>query len=112
MTIRYLKELIKDLPDDMRIYADDGSNGTFSDNSEFLTLIYTGERKDMCVLQKRGDFDVHDELQSMLEYALENDIPEQDFWVTFTEAGYKYTNFNDQEECEWAKEQLENYGLI
>lgn len=30
MTIRKLKELIKDLPDDMRICADDGSSGMAS----------------------------------------------------------------------------------
>lgn len=113
MTIRYLKELIKNLPDDMRICADDGSKGMFSDNSEFVTLIYTKENENkICVLQTKHDFDLQEELQSMLEFASENDINECDFWTTFCETGYKYTDFEDEERREWAKEQLENYGLI
>ena len=113
MTIGYLKELIKNLPDDMRICADDGSKGMFSDNSEFVTLIYTKENKNnICVLQTKNDFDVDYEVEAMLDFASENNIEESDFWITFTEAGYKYTDFDDEERQEWAKEQLENYGLI
>ena len=111
MTIKYLKELIKNLPDDMRVCADDGDHGMFEGNSEFLTLVYTPKR-DKCVLQTKNDFDLENELEAMLEFASENDIDEQDFWTTFSETGYKYTDFEDEEEQNWAKEQLENYGLI
>ena len=37
MTIRKLKEMIADLPDDMRVYADDSSYDMFGDDaSEFV----------------------------------------------------------------------------
>ena len=114
MTIGYLKELIKNLPDDMRICADDGSKGMFSDNSEFVTLIYTKENKNnICVLQTKNDFDLQKELQSMLNNAIDDYLfDEQGFWIDFNDMGYKYTDFEDEERQEWAKEQLENYGLI
>ena len=111
MTIKKLKELIKNLPDNMRVYADDGSKGMFSDNSEFLILAYTENKNDMCVLQTRNDFNTNEELEAMCNYFAEENYEEQDFWIDFYETGYHWWDFDDEERREWAKEQLENYGL-
>ena len=110
MTIRMLKELIKDLPDDMRVYADDGSYGMFSDNNEFLT---TPHHNNMLVLQTRNDFDVADELAAWLDHvANECDTSEQDFWIEFYERGYVPEDFGIPDKISWARKQMENYGLI
>ena len=39
MTIKRLKEIIENLPDDMRIYADDGARGMFTNNNEFVLAV-------------------------------------------------------------------------
>lgn len=117
MTIRFLKELIKDLPDDMRIYADDGSSGMFSDNNEFLTLLTQKGNSEMCVLQTREDFDVSAELYTWCEWASENNYDEQSFWIEFAERGYVPADFSsanwvNEEKEEWAHRNLGHYGLI
>lgn len=112
MTIRKLKEIIKDLPDDMRVCADDGSYGMFSDNNEFLSLVYAYGSDDMCVLQTRDDFETDKELEAWCKYAFEHDVDEQDFWSEFAERGYVPEDFHDEERARWARENLENYGLM
>ena len=117
MTIRKLKEMIKDLPDDMRICADDGSNGMFSDNNEFLTLVVAKDIDSMCVLQTRDDFDTVEELEAWCEWATENNMDEQDFWTEFYERGYVPADFSSKgyvnEERElWADRNLRHYGFV
>ena len=110
MTIKKLKEIIKNLPDDMRVYADDGSIGMFSDNSEFLIAPYKGN---MLVLQTRGDFDVADELDAWLKHEADTyNTNEQDFWIEFSERGYIPEDFGIPDKIAWAREQMKNYGLI
>ena len=113
MTIRLLKELISDLPDNMRIYADDGTNGTFDDNNEFLTLVTNGN---MCVFQTREDIDTVEELKAWCKRASEENWQEVDFWMEFAERGYVPADFStngvDEEKEQWADENLRNYGLV
>lgn len=110
MTIKMLKQLIKDLPDDMRVYADDGSTSLFSDNNEFLIAPHKGT---MLVLQTRNDFDVADELDAWLKHEANTfNSNEQDFWIEFCERGYVPEDFGIPHRIAWAREQLENYGLI
>lgn len=53
MTIKELKEAIKDLPDSMRVYADDGVSNTFDSNTPLNNIIWsTTENK--CVFQFEG----------------------------------------------------------
>ena len=111
MTIKLLKETIKDLPDDMRICADDGSNGFFSDNSEFLSLCTLIGNEKMCVLQTRHDFDTVNELNAWLESASKNNENEPDFWMEVSERGFIPADFGPENE-DWAREQMENYGMI
>ena len=117
MTIRKLKELIKDLPDNMRICADDGSMGMFSDNNEYLTLVTEKGNAEMCILQTRKDFETAEELDAWCKFASENNMDEQDFWIEFSERGYVPADFSpygmvDEEREEWADKNLRNYGLI
>lgn len=86
MTIKMLKKKIENLPDDMRIYADDGDCSMFSNNSEFVALV---SYKNMCIIQTKKDFDVNEEITSWYK---EN---EDNFWNDFYESGYDYDDFKD-----------------
>ena len=107
MTIKKLKEIIANLPDDMRVYADDGIR-SWKENSEFV-CISAGTDDKMAVLHTANDIDVVEETEAMLAYFLENDIEEQDAWIEIAERGYKPEDFA---EPDWAREQMEHYGLI
>ena len=113
MTIKKLKEIIKDLPDDMRVYADDGINSIFDDNSEFVDLFTIKNNEKVAILQTKKDFDVAAELEAQLNYAadIENEVDEQDFWTDFSEWGYSVSDFANNDQREYARTQLENYGL-
>lgn len=115
MTIRKLKELIADLPGNMRVYADNGSVGMFSDNSEFVTVLTAYGVNDMCVLQTKRDFDVNEEVTSMRDHFVKkdtDDIHKQDFWYLFHELGYSYDDFKNPADQDEAKKNLIKYGLI
>lgn len=107
MTIKKLKELIENLPDDMRVYADDGIRSR-KENSEFI-CISPSKDDNMAVFHTANDIDVVEETEAMLEYFFENNIEEQDAWIEIAERGYKPEDFADPD---WAREQMENYGLI
>ena len=109
MTIKKLKEMIQNLPDDMRIYADDSSYDMFGDDaSEFVCLVTSDTAPGMAVLQSKRDIDIKEETSSMCEIAAEFDWDEQDFWTEVHERGYKPEDFYDSE---WAEENLKHYGL-
>ena len=112
MTIKKLKELIKDYPDDMRIYADDASEGTFTNNSEFLIIYSIVGNDKMCVLQTRNDFETDIELDAWCEAAFKNNVDEQDFWTEFYEMGYVPADFYNAEKEVWAYKNLRHYGII
>lgn len=105
MTIRYLKELIKDLPDDMRIHADNGIS--FFDGEEFLCGFvvcknisderFVSDKR--FILQTRKDLNVKEELEGLCDYAVENNIDDYDFWNEVSERGFKPSDFDD---LEWA----------
>ena len=107
MTIRKLKEMIADLPDDMRVYADDGTD-FFKGNSEFLCIV-ASEEFPMAVLQTRNDFEPVEETEAMLQCFSDGEWNEVDAWLEFYNRGYKPEDFADPN---WAREQMENYGLI
>ena len=107
MTIRKLKEMIANLPNDMRIYADD-SSFLGDDCSEFYT-IFVSPRTQKAIFQTAKDFDTIEETKAILDYYFENDLDEQDAWMELSEYGYKPEDFADPE---YAKTQMENYGLI
>lgn len=104
MTIKRLKKIIENLPDDMRIYADDGKFGTFSNNSEFVLLI---PYQNMAVLQKKSDFDVNNEVTSHYNAAKRNGLDANTFWNEFYELGYDYDDFADPKMKEEAFDFLE-----
>lgn len=94
MTIKMLKKKIENLPDNMRICADDGDCGMFSNNSEFVALV---PYKNMCVIQTKKDFDVSREIIPWYEQVKLGNIDENTFWNEFYELGYDYDDFNDFE---------------
>lgn len=92
MTIKRLKEIIENLPDDIRIYADDGGMGMFTNNSEFVLAV---PHSDMCVLQTKNDFDVNNEITAWYNVAKNNGVDANAFWKEFYEIGYDYDDFID-----------------
>ena len=107
MTIRKLKEMISNLPDDMRVYADDGLRSR-KENSEFV-CIASSSYDNMAVFQTANDIDAEEETNAALACFSENDWDECDAWIELSERGYKPEDFHDPD---WAREQMENYGLI
>lgn len=107
MTIKGLKKIIENLPDDMRIYADDGKTGMFTNNSEFVLADFHG---DMCVLQTKNDFDANNEITSWYNIAKNNGVDTNAFWKEFYELGYDYDDFIDpkmqEEALKFRKENL------
>lgn len=98
MTIRKLKELIANFPDDMRIYDDN--------NVEFVKVVRSTFEEDECVMQTRRDVEPNYEVKMMRRRMEEN------FWKSFHELGYTYTDFADSKAREEAKKNLTDYGLI
>ena len=112
MTIKKLKEMIANLPDDMRIYADDCEYEMFGeDASEFVCLatgFLEGEEK-KCVFQTKNDIDVEEELSCMADIAIEENWSDQDYFMEASDRGFKPEDFIDKE---WAKREFKQYGLI
>ena len=68
MTIKRLKELIANMPDDARIYLDDGYE-FFKGNSEVVVVARgVTENAKKVVLQTKNDFDVSEELEARFDY--------------------------------------------
>lgn len=108
MTIRRLKEIIADMPDDLRICLDD------LDLSEVVcavTFVPPTRYDGKCILQTKNDFDVVEELNARLEWASENDIDELDFWMDFVEDGYEPEDFGDKQQEIHARRYLREHGL-
>ena len=107
MTIKKLKEMIANLPDDMRVYADDGIR-SLKENSEFVCISHSKDHN-MAVFHTANDIDVVEETEAMLKYFYDSDVEEPDAWIEIAERGYKPEDFADPD---WAREQMKNYGLI
>ena len=108
MTIRKLKEIIKDLPDDMRIYRD-YTGLSVCDDDEFISLVTYKNNNDVCILQTRDDIDVNSELEARCDRAVEEFESDLDFWMDVVDIGFKPSDFEDSEHAE---ENMKNYGLI
>lgn len=54
MTIKELKEMINDLPDDMIVCADNGRYSMFDNNSEFVNIVINA-KDNKCALQTEKD---------------------------------------------------------
>lgn len=103
MTVRMLKEMLENVPDDARIYADDGDGGMFEGNSEFVELCYCEQFPHMIVLQTKRDFDYVDELEAKLEYYSEENWNKTDMVMELFEHGYVAEDFDyDDDRFEWA----------
>lgn len=57
MTIKELKEAIKDLPDSTRVYADDGVFGAFDRNTPITNVVWS-DAENKCVLQIEGGYEL------------------------------------------------------
>lgn len=99
--------MIQGLPDDMRVYADDGLRSR-KENSEFI-CISESSQDNMAVFQTAKDIDVVEETTEMLKWFSDNNWEEVDAWIEISERGYKPEDFEDPD---WAKTRLENYGLL
>lgn len=104
MTIKKLKELIQYMPDDARIYLDDGTS-FFEGNSEVICLT-RGDYgyKNKVILQTKNDIDVGEELDARLDFYRESDWEEYDAFLDLGEFGYTLDDFRyDDDVYGWAK---------
>ena len=104
MTIRMLKEIIADLPDDARIYLDDGKGGTYENNSEIVDTLYCEYFPKKLILQTRDDFEYWNEIEATLDYYREEGYDELDAFLELGERGYTLEDFRETDRYEWAKE--------
>lgn len=113
MTIGKLKNMIANLPNDARIYLDDGYS-FFEGNSEVVIVCHgAGQYENKVVLQTKNDFDVANELEERLKYYSDNDWDELDAMMDMLEDGYTIEDFKyDDDRYMWAREFAENHGLI
>lgn len=109
MTIKELKEIIKDMPDDMRIYADNGKFSMFEDVSEFVFLVTDARHPKMAILQSKADIDVEEELRCIAEIAVEEGWSDDEFYREILDRGFTADDFPDPEK---ARADMEYYGLI
>ena len=107
MTIKLLKEMIADLPDDARIYADDSKYDLFGDDASEFVCMATNDK--MVILQTKDDIDVEEELRGTAEVAIEFGWGDEEFYMELLERGYTFEDFPDPE---IAKAQMEEHGLI
>jgi hypothetical protein len=111
MTVKMLKEMLADLPDDARIYADDGTNGSFEGNSEFVEMCYSPQFPKIVIFQTRYDFDYVEELAAKLEHYSEECWDEKDVVNNLSEHGYVAEDFDDDDDIrEWAYAAADTYG--
>lgn len=102
MTVRMLKKMLENVPDDARIYADDGA-GMFEGNSEFVELCHCKQFPHMIVLQTKHDFDYVYEIEAKLEHYSEENWSETDMVMELSEHGYNAEDFKyDDDRFEWA----------
>ena len=104
MTIRELKKIIKDYPDDARIYLDDGE-GLFEGNSEVVCVfrgVVVYPKK--VILQIKDNIDVGAEIEGTLDYYREEGYDELDAFLELGERGYTLEDFRETDHYEMAKE--------
>ena len=113
MTIKRLKELIEYMPDDARIYLDDGDR-MFEGNSEVIFAVQGAlQYRDKVILQTKNDFDVEEELEARLDYYSSNDWDELDAVMDLLDDGFVIDDFKyNDDRYLWIKEFAEDHGLI
>lgn len=110
MTVRRLKEMLANLPDDARIYADDGTDGSFEGNSEFVEMCYCSWFPKKVIFQTRDNFDYVEELEAKLEHYSEENWDEIDKIRDLAEHGYVAEDFDyDDDRHEWAERASVDY---
>lgn len=117
MTVRKLKSILADLNDDDRIVIDNGDYFNATKENEIISVSRYADRKGgfapVVVFGTRNDNDVTEEIKGLLEQYSEEEWQEPDAWFDLTEFGYKLEDFEgDPERYEWAKVNMENYGVI
>lgn len=105
MTIGKLKQIIENMPDDARIYLDDGTS-FFENNSEVLILAQgINENSKKIILQTRDDFDVSYELEARIKYKYKEGWDEYDMFLDLGEDGFTLDDFKyDPRVYEYVKE--------
>ena len=108
MTIKKLKEMIANMPDDARIFADNGSR-LFENNSEFVCIVSQAGHPDKVVFQSTADIDTKEELRAMGEAAIDEGWSDADYYAEALERGFAPEHFADPQH---ARQQMQSYGLI
>ena len=112
MTIKKLKELIQDIPDDARVYLDRKPLELIDSEDEVIDVTHFADPYGKIVLLRtRDDLDVSAELEGFLTFCSEEDIDQYDAFLELGECGYVLKDFAyDPERYEWAKEFSETHS--
>lgn len=110
MTIKHLKEMIKDLPDDMRVY----DSRDLESPEEFVScFVCDNGRKTFFTFETRDDFDVETELEAMFDHFVDNDIDELDGAMLLVDMGYTAEDFDyNKDRRLWFETFTKEHGLI
>ena len=117
MTVRHLKELLKNFNDDDRLIIDNGEYEANSANEIiFAYKIRVGGEptyRPVVICQTKDDFDVSCELEAQLEHFQEENWDEADALARLLEFGFVLDDFKyDQDRYNWAKAVIEEHGLL
>ena len=111
MTIKKLKQIIEDMPDDARIYLDDGTS-FFDNNSEVLCFVKgSGINNKKIILQTRNDLDIEEELTARINFYEDEEWDEYDMFLDLGEDGFTLDDFAYEPKLyEWAKEYTKTHS--
>lgn len=117
MTVRHLKEILKNFNDNDRLVIDNGEYEANSANEViFAYKIRVADEltyRPIVICQTKNDFDVSCELEAQIERFKEENWDEADALMELLEYGFVLDDFKyDPDRYNWAKMIGEEHGLI
>lgn len=117
MTVRFLKELLKNFNDDDRLIIDNGEYEANSANEIIfaykISVYGEKEPRPVVICKTKNDFDVPNELEAQMERFEKENWDEADALSELLEYGFVIDDFKyDESRYNWAKTVGEENGLL
>lgn len=109
MTVGRLKELLRNVPNNVEIRLHDAYQG--EDLISVSHLLGRNSNNQIVVMETRNDFDVQEELKARFFDAFVNNDNEWDFYWELVSDGYKLEDFEGMQEYEWLKHFVDEHDL-
>lgn len=111
MTLGEFKKQTKDMPDEMIIT--NLSPQLFKNNCNMVMFLSHDRDMKYLAVNCKSDMDVDNEIEARIQWAMENQADELDFFIKILEDGYTLEDFKyDDNRYIYAKEFMESHGLI